>query len=90
MNTNHTIITENFPLFVMLDTIRAALEEAPWGTYSGHQEDNVANLMVTYHTDEEGDYALIGFGLPDCFFAEIDGGTYGSLFGLRVYRDDVQ
>jgi len=41
---------------------------------------------VTYDEDEDGErYATVGFVLPDDVFAEIEGGTYGGLVGLRVY-----
>ena len=37
---------------------------------------------------EEGDYATIGFVLPDGLYAEIESGTYGELQGIRIYKQD--
>lgn len=83
------VINENHPFFEMLAVVKASLAEEPWGTYAGHNDGNGADLWIEYGADEEGEYADLGFGLPDDFYAVIDGGTYGTLFGFRIYREDV-
>lgn len=44
---------------------------------------------VSYGEDDEGEYATIGFTLPDDIYAEIEGETYAQLQGFRFYRVDV-
>jgi hypothetical protein len=42
---------------------------------------------IQYGEDEEGnEYGLVGLNLPEGFYAEIDGETYGALQGIRIYR----
>jgi len=83
-------VADTYPLFVTLEAARKSLAEVAWGTWGGIQDiTNGADLNCEYGEDEEGQYALIGFVLPDDFYAEVDGGTYGNLFGFRIYREDV-
>jgi len=85
-------ISDNYPLFLTLEAVRTALTEAEWGTWGGltaAPDTYGVNLDCEYAEDGEGQYAVIGFALPDDFFAEIDGGTYGALFGFRIYREDL-
>ena len=83
-------VSATYPLFRTLEAARASLATEAWGTWSGITDiDNGADLNCEYGEDAEGQYALLGFVLPDDFYAEIDGGTYGTLFGFRIYREDV-
>ena len=41
--------------------------------------------------DEDGyEYATISFSLPDGVYAELEGGTYGTMVGVRVYREPFE
>lgn len=46
-------------------------------------------LAVEYlhDPDDDLDYALVRLALPEGVYAEIDGETFGSLAGLRIYLD---
>ena len=83
-------LSNTYPLFLTLEASRAMLREEPWGTWSGiHDVDNGADLNCEYGEDEEGQFAIIGFVIPDGFYAETEQG-YGTLFGFRIYREDLE
>jgi len=82
-------VSNTYPLFVTLEAARASLATEEWGTWSGITDiTNGADLNCEYGEDAEGQYALLGFVIPDGFYAEIEQG-YGSLFGFRIYREDL-
>lgn len=69
------------PFFLTtLEDLKEILEDRP-GTIE--TEDGVHG--VTYVYDEVGEYAVIGYNLPQGMYAEIDGNTYGEMQGVRVY-----
>jgi hypothetical protein len=79
----------------MTDTLHDALETVAevlreeWG---GLIQVEVGGWMLglDYGVDPEyGEYAILGFNLPHPWFGEIDDGTFGSLQGFRVYRNDL-
>ena len=83
-------VSDTYPLFRSLEAARTALATETWGTWSGITDmDNGAVMYCEYGEDGEGQFATIGFVLPDEFYAEIDGGAYGNLFGFRIYREDI-
>lgn len=55
-----------------------------WGSLVG-----LNGIGLTYGEDEEGEYVVLGFALPEGWFAEIEDGTYGELQGFRIYRKDL-
>lgn len=79
-------MTANNQLYDWLESLRYILTEHPLKV-SGPFGD----FDVEYHLDLDtnDEYALIGFMLPDDdrILAEIDGGTYGVLQGIRIYLD---
>ena len=78
------------PLFRMLETCREVLGECTWGTWGGIiDRDFGVHLNTEYLSDQEGEYVVIGFVLPDGFYAEVNDDTYGLLCGFRIYREDV-
>lgn len=81
-------IDNTYPLFTTLEAARKSLTES-WGKWGGiHDITNGADLNCEYGTDDEGEYALLGFVLPDGFYVETESG-YGTLGGFRIYRDDL-
>jgi len=82
-------VSNTYPLFRTLEAARASLATETWGTWSGIIDfDNGADLNCEYGEDAEGQFAVIGFVIPDGFYAETEQG-YGTLFGFRIYREDL-
>lgn len=47
---------------------------------------------LQYEDDYDGPYLWVPYDLPDGVYAEIDGETYGTLMGFRIYlftRDEL-
>lgn len=74
------------PLFRWLDSLGFILTEHPLRV-SGPFGDFDVEYHLDLDTNEE--YAEIGFMLPDDerIYAVIEDGTYGVLFGIRIYLD---
>lgn len=50
-------------------------------------------MRIVHDSDDMGAYMTISFdGLkfPEGVYPEIDGGTYGTLQGIRIYREAMQ
>lgn len=82
-------IANDNPLFVLLDGIKGQLGSVTWGTLAEIKRPGLI-LDIEYKTDEYDDeFATVSFTLPDDVFAEIEDGTYGTLQGFRIYREDA-
>lgn len=82
------IIGTAHPLYTWLAEASDLIKRA-WGP-EGERLAEIHGLDgihgIQYGEDEAGEYATIGFTLPDGIYGEVDGGTYGQLQGFRIYR----
>lgn len=87
---NYSAVNGDNPLFAWLGEAVSLVQRA-WGPES----ERLAEIRgpfgihgIQYGADDEGEYAVIGFTLPDDIYAEVEGDTYAQLEGFRIYRAD--
>jgi len=75
--------------YAAIQDISDRIMSGAWGEYSCIYSETMESMSgVLYAHDDDGNaYALISLGLPNGVYAEIDGGTYGTLQGIRIYGD---
>lgn len=83
-----TAITPNNPLFDFIEDVKDGLR-AHWGKVAS-VTSTFGNHSIEYQTEAGEEYAIVAFMLPDDVFAEIEDGTYGTLNGFRIYREDLE
>ncbi len=80
-------------LSILLPIMAVRLAEQEWGTIESFGTIH-GTFGVEYGSSPtwEGpaeQYAIIGFNLPEPFYAEIEDGDWGSLNGFRIWRKDL-
>ena len=80
----------NNPLFELINGLTEQVR-ANWGGV--HEIQGPLGVLGVEYVDAEDnedneEYAEIALMLPDEIYAVIDGGTYGRLFGIRIFKED--
>ena len=87
MSGLYSAIEDSNDLYWWLATVVAELRDR-WGQvdkFGGPFGDH----GVVYGESDEGEFATVGFTLPDDVYAVIEGDTYAELQGFRIFREDL-
>lgn len=81
------IMRRENPLWTWLNQLAFIMHSERPNIVSGPFGDH----EVIYGEDENGDeFAFIKFTLPSPWLGEVDDTTNGTLYGFRIYMEDVQ